>query len=29
MRQPYSDPAACDGAHVVDSWDDVRNLLGV
>ncbi len=27
MRQPYSDPAACDGAHVVDSWDDVRALL--
>lgn len=27
MRQPYSDPTACDGAHVVDSWDDVRGLL--
>ncbi|MFQ3319705.1 MAG: hypothetical protein ACI80F_001777, partial [Natronomonas sp.] len=27
MRQPYSDPTACDGAHVVDSWADVRNLL--
>lgn len=27
MRQPYSDPDACDGAHVVDSWDDVRTLF--
>jgi 5'(3')-deoxyribonucleotidase len=27
MRQPYSDPTACDGAHVVDSWDDMRRLL--
>lgn len=27
MRQPYSDPAACEGAHVVDSWDDVTGLL--
>ena len=27
MRQPYSDPTACEGAHVVDSWDDVRSLL--
>ncbi|MFO7925086.1 MAG: 5' nucleotidase, NT5C type [Halobacteriota archaeon] len=29
MRQPYSDPAACDGAHVVESWDDVRTLFSV
>ena len=29
MHQPYSDPAACDGAHVVRSWDDVRDLFGV
>ena len=29
MRQPYSDPGACDGAHVVTSWDDVRTLLSV
>ena len=27
MRQPYSEPAAVDGAHVVDSWDDVTGLL--
>ena len=27
MRQPYSDPAACEGAHVVDSWDDVVELF--
>ena len=27
MRQPYSEPGDCDGAHVVDSWDEVRNLL--
>ena len=27
MRQPYSEPAAVDGAHVVDSWDDVTRLL--
>jgi 5'(3')-deoxyribonucleotidase len=27
MRQPYSDPTVCDGAHVVDSWDDVTELL--
>ncbi len=27
MRQPYSDPEACDGAHVVDTWDDVTRLL--
>lgn len=29
MRRPYSDPAACDGAHVVASWDDVRALVSV
>ncbi len=29
MRQPYSDPAACGDAHVVDSWDDVRTLFSV
>lgn len=29
MRQPYSDPSACDGAHVVDSWDEVRALFDV
>lgn len=29
MRQPYSEPAACDGAHVVESWEDVRALLSV
>ncbi|WP_254839546.1 5' nucleotidase, NT5C type [Natronomonas marina] len=27
MRRPYSDPAACEGAHVVDSWADVVDLL--
>ena len=27
MRQPYSDPTAVDGAHVVDSWADVTRLL--
>lgn len=27
MRQPYSDPSVCDGAHVVDGWDDVVDLL--
>ncbi|CAI48237.2 HAD superfamily hydrolase [Natronomonas pharaonis DSM 2160] len=27
MRQPYSDPGACDGAHVVTSWDEVTRLL--
>jgi 5'(3')-deoxyribonucleotidase len=27
MRQPYSDPDACDGAHVVDTWDEVTGLL--
>ncbi|MES3516111.1 MAG: hypothetical protein PPP58_00440 [Natronomonas sp.] len=27
MCQPYSDPTVCDGAHVVDSWDDVRSLF--
>lgn len=29
MRQPYSDPAACTGAHVADSWDGVRTFFGV
>ncbi|WP_411719442.1 5' nucleotidase, NT5C type [Natronomonas sp.] len=29
MQQPYSDPCACDGAHVVTSWDDVRTLLSI
>ena len=29
MRQPYSDPGVCDGAHVVTSWDDVRTLLSI
>jgi len=29
MRQPYSDPGACEGAHVADGWDDVRRLLTV
>ena len=29
MRQPYSDPDACDGAHVVETWDDVRTLFSV
>ncbi|MFC7176624.1 5' nucleotidase, NT5C type [Halosegnis marinus] len=27
VRQPYSDPAACAGAHVVDGWDDVTDLF--
>lgn len=27
MRQPYSDPSACEGAHVVDGWDEVRALF--
>jgi 5'(3')-deoxyribonucleotidase len=27
MRQPYSDPSACDGAHVVDTWDEVTGLF--
>lgn len=27
MQQPYSDPAHCEGAHVVESWDDVTGLL--
>ena len=27
MRQPYSDPDACDGAHVVETWDEVTELL--
>ena len=27
MRQPYSEPGDCDGAHVVDSWVEVRGLL--
>lgn len=27
MRQPYSDPAAVDGAHVVESWGEVTRLL--
>lgn len=29
FRQPYSEPTACDGAHVVDSWRDLRGLFGV
>jgi 5'(3')-deoxyribonucleotidase len=29
MRQPYNDPDDCDGAHVVESWDDVRTLFSV
>ncbi len=29
MRQPYSDPDACDGAHVVETWNDVRTLFSV
>lgn len=29
FRQPYSDPAVCEGAHVVDSWRDVRRLFGL
>ena len=29
MRQPYSDPEACEGAYVVDSWDDVRSVFSV
>lgn len=29
MRQPYSEPSACDGAHVVDGWDDVLALFDV
>jgi hypothetical protein len=27
MQQPYSDPAAVDGARVVDSWADVIRLF--
>lgn len=27
MRQPYSEPSVCDGAHVVDSWVDIVELL--
>ncbi|WP_255198609.1 5' nucleotidase, NT5C type [Halorarius litoreus] len=29
FRQPYSEPAACEGAHVVDSWRDLRRLFDV
>lgn len=29
FRQPYSDPAACPGAHVVDSWRELRSLFDV
>lgn len=29
MRRPYSDPSACDGAHVVENWDDVRAIFDV
>lgn len=29
MRQPYSDPSACDGAHVADTWDDVRRIFEI
>ncbi len=29
MRQPYSDPNACDGAHIVETWDDVRTLFSI
>ncbi len=28
MRHPYSDPSACRGAHVADSWADVRTIFG-
>ncbi len=27
MRQPYSDPSVCGDAHIVESWDDVTELL--
>lgn len=29
FRQPYSDLSACPGAHVVDSWRELRSLFGV
>lgn len=29
MRQPYSDPAACTGAHIADSWPEIRAFFGV
>jgi uncharacterized HAD superfamily protein len=29
FSQPYSDHAACDGATVVESWDDVLDAFGV
>ena len=27
LMRPYSDPDACDGAHVVETWDEVTGLL--
>jgi phosphoglycolate phosphatase-like HAD superfamily hydrolase len=29
VRRPYSDPAACEGAHVVDDWGELTALFGV